>query len=140
MTFAGRFLAAFFVGAGVAATGATGAISATVDVGEMAAGLEALTSAGFDDCFEQALAASRTARMAKPAITASFCWRDQDESVVAEIVLLVWFAGLSLIDFLLSDSDFQAVVIVSPPLRLAQSEVRGQERGACWERSWYGAQ
>lgn len=101
--------------------------------GELAAGLDALTSAGFDDCFEHALAASRTARIAKPAIMANFCWRDQDESVVPEIVLVVRFAGVLLVGFLLSDSDFQAVVMVSPPLRLAQSEVVGQDDGQLQE-------
>lgn len=117
MTFAGRFLAAFFADAGAAAAGAAGAISATAGMGELAAGLETPTSAGLDDCFEQALAARSTARIAKPAIMANFCWRDQDESVVPEIVLVVWFANLLLVGFLLSDSDFQAVVIVSPLLR-----------------------
>jgi hypothetical protein len=53
----------------------------------------------------------------KPAIIASFCWRDQDESTVPEIVLLAW-----LLDFL--SPDCQIVVMLSPPLRLAQSERR----------------
>jgi hypothetical protein len=135
VTFAGRFLAAFFMGAGAAtAVGVTGVSSARAGVGELAAGLKTPTSEGLGDCFEQALAASSTARMAKPAIMASFCWRDQDESVVAEIVLLVWFESLLLVGFLLSDSDFQVVVMVSPPLRPAQSKVIGQESGQSCQR------
>jgi hypothetical protein len=87
-------------------------------------GLEAPDSAGFGDCFEHALNPSNRARIAAPAIAAmaSFCWREQDESAVPEIELLlvacfvVWWSP-----------DFQMVVILSPPLRLAQSEVVGQE-------------
>ena len=129
ITFAGRFLAAFFVHAGAVAAGVAGVTSAMAGADELADGLETPTSTCFGDCFEQALAASRTARIAKPAIMASFCWRDQDESVVPEIVLLVWFVGVLLVGFLLSGSDFQAVVTVSPPLRMAQSEVIRQENG-----------
>ncbi len=66
---------------------AVATVAAGIDEGE--AGLETLTSAGFADCFEHALIASSSPRMPKPAIMASFCWRDQDESMVSEIVLLV---------------------------------------------------
>ena len=51
--------------------------------------LETLTSAGFGDCREQALAASSSPRITKLAIIASFCWRDQDVSVAPEIALFV---------------------------------------------------
>jgi hypothetical protein len=89
--------------AGMAATVAAGAGGTTAaGVAEVAAGLETPTSAGFGDCFEHALTASNVARIAKLAIIASFCWRDQDEddSVVPEIVLLVvWLAGSRLADF-----------------------------------------
>ncbi len=46
-------------------------------------------NAGFGDCFEHALTASNSPRIAEPAIIASFCWRNQDESVVPEIMLLL---------------------------------------------------
>jgi hypothetical protein len=48
-------------------------------------------SGGFGDCFEHALIASNSPRIAKPAIIAiaSFCWRDQDGSIVPQIVLLL---------------------------------------------------
>jgi hypothetical protein len=73
------------------------------------------------DCFEHALTANSRPRIAKPAIIASFCWRDQDDSVVPEIVLLIArFALFWLV-------DFPIVAILSPPLRLAQSKVIWQE-------------
>ncbi len=88
-------------------------------VAGVSAGPETPTNAGLDDCFEHALIAINSPRIVKPAIIASFCWRDQDESIVPEIVLVpvAWF-----VDFL--SLDFQMVVILSPPLRLAQSESR----------------
>ncbi len=46
-------------------------------------------NAGFGDCFEHALTASNSPRIAEPAIIASFCWRNQDESVGPEIMLLL---------------------------------------------------
>jgi len=105
------------VGAGEAAAVGVGA-GVAAGAAEIGAGLETPTSAGLGDCFEHALTASNSPRIAKPAIIASFCWRDQDESVVPEIVLLVaWL------------TDFQMVAILSPPLRLAQSEVIWQESG-----------
>jgi hypothetical protein len=55
----------------------------------VAAGPETPTSAGFADCFEQALSPSNIPSITKPAIIASFCWRDQDERVVPVNVLLV---------------------------------------------------
>jgi len=75
-------------------------------------GLETPDSAGFGDCFEHALNVSNSPRIAAPAIVdmASFRWREQDESVVPEIGLLlvacfvVWLSP-----------DFQVVVILSPP-------------------------
>jgi hypothetical protein len=87
-------------------------------------GLETPDSAGFGDCFEHAVIARNSPRIAAPVIVAiaSFCWREQDENVVPEIELLfvacfvVWWSP-----------DFQMVVILSPRLRLAQSEVIGQE-------------
>jgi hypothetical protein len=126
VTFAGRFFGVFLTGAGNAA--AAGVLTASADapgVAELDAGLETPTIAGFGPCFEHALTTSNSPTIAKPAVVAiaSFCWRDQDESIVPEIVLLVaWLLGfLSL--------DFQVVVILSPPLRLAQSEVIWQESG-----------
>jgi hypothetical protein len=112
------------VGAGkAAAVGVATGADATADTGEFDAALETLTSAGFGDCFEHALTASNSPRIAKAAIIANFCWRDQDASVVPEIVFLVaWF-----VDFW--SPDFQVVVIFSPLLRLAQSEVIWQDSG-----------
>jgi hypothetical protein len=122
VTFDGRFLGVFFAGAGEAAAVAvvtgTGAVAPSA---ELDAGLETPTSAGFGPCFEHALTASNSPRIAKPAIIASFCWRDQDKSIVPETVLL----GSWLLGFL--SPDFQVVVILSPPLRLAQSKVMWQE-------------
>src|ERR1700681_2262528 len=124
MTFAGRFLGVFFTRAGnAAAVGVVAAVTAAAGVAGPGAGLETPTSAGFGSCFEQALTTSNSPRIAKPAIMASFCWRDQDESIVPEIVLL----GAWLLGFL--SPDFQVVVILSPPLRLAQSKVISQESG-----------
>jgi hypothetical protein len=117
VTFAGRFFGVFFTGAGnAAAVGVVAAVTAIAGVAELDAGLETPTSAGFGPCFEHALTASNSPRIAKLAIMASFCWRDQDESIVPEIVLL----GALLLGFL---------VILSPPLRLAQSEVISQQSG-----------
>jgi hypothetical protein len=56
-------------------------------VAEFANGLDTPTSAGFGDSFEQALTTTSTPRITKHAIIASFCWRDQDESMPPEIVL-----------------------------------------------------
>jgi hypothetical protein len=127
VTFAGRFFGVFFAGK-AAAVGLAAGVAAAAGVGEVDAGLEMPASAGFGDCFEHALTASNTPRIAKPAIIASFCWRDHGESVVPEIMLLVaWLADSWLADFWLV--DFQVVVILSPPLRLAQSEVIWQESG-----------
>ena len=88
VTFAGRFRA-FFLGAGVASEVVAAGARVAAGVSEAEAGLDTLTSAGFGDCFEHALIASSNPRMPKPAIMASFCWRDQDESMVSEIVLFV---------------------------------------------------
>jgi hypothetical protein len=96
------------------------AVTAIAGVAELGAGPGTPTSAGFGPCFEHALTASNSPRIAKLAIIASFCWRDQDESIVPEIVLL----GSWLLGFL--SPDFQVVVILSPPLRLAQSKVMWQ--------------
>src|SRR5580698_6652983 len=103
------------------------AVGAVVGVADVAAGLEAPTISDFEACFEQALTTSSNPRIAYPAIVAiaNFCCRDQDESVVPENALLVaWLADF--LSFVLR-SDFQIVDILSPPLRLAQSEVRWQE-------------
>jgi len=124
VTFAGRFFGVFFVGAGeVTAVGEVASVAAGAGVAELDAGLETPTSAGFGPCFEHALTASNSPRIARLAIIASFCWRDQDESIAPEIVLL----GSWLLGFL--SPDFQVVVILSPPLRLAQSKVIWQENG-----------
>jgi hypothetical protein len=124
-------LGVFFADAGdAAAVGVIAGASAGAGVAEIGAGLETATSAGFGDCFEHALTASNSPRIAKPAIVAiaSFCWRDQDEGVVPEMVLLVaWLAKVWFVDFL--SPDFQVVVILSPPLRLAQSQVIWQPSG-----------
>ena|ERR1700675_351756 len=120
--FAGRFLGVLLTGAGeAAAVGVVAAVTAIAGVAELGAGLETPTSAGFGPRFEHALTASKSPRIAKLAMMASFCWRDQDESIVPEIVLL----GPLLLGFL--SPDFQVVVILSPPLRLAQSKVIWQE-------------
>ncbi len=109
----------FFVGAGeAAAVGVVAAVTAAAGVAELGAGLETPTSAGFGPCLEHALTTSNSPRIAKAAIMASFCWRDQDESIVPEIVLLL---GAGLLGSL--SPDFQVVVILSPPQRLAQSKV-----------------
>jgi hypothetical protein len=49
-------------------------------------GLKTPISAGFGDCLEHAVAASNAPRIAKLAIIASFCWRDQDVSAAPYIV------------------------------------------------------
>ena len=132
MTFAGRFFGVCFAGAGkAAAIGAVAGVAAAASVADVDAALDAPATAGFDDCFEHALIASNSPRIAKPAIVAiaSFCWRDQDDNVVTEIALLL---GAGFVDFWLADiwlADFEMVAILSPPLRLAQSEVIGQESG-----------
>jgi hypothetical protein len=114
-------LGVFFTRAGTAAAvGVAAAVTAIAGVAELGAGLGTPTSAGFGPCFEHALTASNSPRIAQLAIIASFCWRDQDESIVPEIVLL----GSWLLGFL--SPDFQVVVILSPPLRLAQSKVMWQ--------------
>jgi len=124
VTFAARFFGVFFAGAGnAAAVGAAAGVVVTAGVAGVNAGLDTAARAGFEDCFEHALKASSSPRIAKPAIIAIFCWRDQDDSIVPETVLLVAL----LLDFL--SPDFQVDVIVSPPLRLAQSEVIGQGSG-----------
>jgi hypothetical protein len=88
--FAGRFLGVFFTRAGNAAVvGAVTGTAAAAGAAELEAGLETPIRAGFGDCFEHALTPSNSPRIAKLAIIASFCWRDQDESIVPEIVLLV---------------------------------------------------
>jgi hypothetical protein len=92
VTFAGRFLCTFFTGAAGNSASASAAVSGTVAVAAgvvVAAGLDTATSADFDDCLEHALTTSKSPRSAKLANMASFCWRDQDESIVPEIVLLV---------------------------------------------------
>jgi hypothetical protein len=100
----------------VAAIGGAGRVGA-------GAGLETLTSAGLADCFEHAHTTRDKPSIAKPAIMASFCCCDQDESVVPEIVLFVdWLLGFF-------SPDFQVVVIVSPPLRLAQLYLLSQASG-----------
>jgi hypothetical protein len=65
---------------------ATGAVAA---VAGLAAGLEMPASGGFGDCFEHALIATNSPRIVKPEIIASFCWRDQDDSIVPQVVLLL---------------------------------------------------
>ncbi len=101
---------------------ATGAVAA---VAGLAAGLEMPASGGFGDCFEHALIAINSPRIVKLASVASFCWRDQDDSIVPVIVLLL---GAGFVDFLsVSLSlDFHIVVILSPPLRLGAV---GKEKG-----------
>jgi len=92
VTFAGRFLSVFLAGGGkAAAVEAIAGVAAAAGVADIGAGLETPTSAGFGDCFEHALTASNSPRIPKPAIVAiaGFFWRDQDESVVPEMVLLV---------------------------------------------------
>jgi len=71
-----------------AAAGAVAGV-AVVGAGKVGTGLETLTSAVFEDCFEHALRASKKPRIANAASMASFCWRDQDESIVPEIVFSV---------------------------------------------------
>jgi hypothetical protein len=117
-------LGVFFTVVGdTAVVGAVTGTAAAAGVAELDAGLETPTSAGFGLCFEHALTTSNSPRIAKPAIIASFCWRDQDESIVPEIVLLLVALLVALL------ADFQMVAVLSPPLRLAQSEVISQESG-----------
>jgi hypothetical protein len=66
-----------------------GATDGAAAVAGLVVGLETPTSGGFGDCFEHALIATNSPRIVKPAIIASFCWRDQEESIVPEIVLLL---------------------------------------------------
>ena len=88
MTFAGRFFGVFFAGAGnTAAVGVVAGVAVTASVAEVDARLDTPARAGFGDSFVHALTASNSPRIAKPAIRASFCWRDQGESVVTEIAL-----------------------------------------------------
>jgi hypothetical protein len=88
VTFAGRFFGVFLAGE-VETTPAAGVELAAIcaaDVPRAGTGLETPTSADFEDCFEHALIASISPRITKLVIIASFCWSDQDESVVPEIV------------------------------------------------------
>ena len=106
MTFAGRFLGVVFTCAGNAATVAvvTGT-AAAAGLAELDPKLETPTSAGFGPCFEHALTTSNSPRIARPSIIASSCWRDQDESIVPETVLLgAWLLGLL-------PPDFEVVVV-----------------------------
>jgi len=68
--------------------------------------VDTATSVDFALCLEQALTARTIPRIAKPAIIAIFCWRDQDESKVPVKELLVFVAFVV---------DFQIVDILSPP-------------------------
>jgi hypothetical protein len=128
MTFAGRFLCVFFLGAAAVVEALSG-VAAAIGSIELSTSLESLPgllpdtamSAGFEDCLEQALNTSKSPRIAKPANKAAFCWRDQAARIVPENVLLVpslaefWF-----VDFWFVDTwfvDFQIVAILSPPLR-----------------------
>jgi len=65
--------------------------------------------------------------MAKPAIIASFCWRDQDESVVPEIVLLVaWLVEFWLVDFWLADFQIVAIFVTSSAAGAVGSDMAGE--------------
>jgi len=61
---------------------------------------------------------STTARMAKPASMANFCWRDHDESSVAVNVLLFDLGA-----------DFETADILSPPC--ARRSCNGGKQGGC---------
>jgi hypothetical protein len=81
-------------------------------------GSDTPTSADLEDCFEQALTASKRPRMTNPAIIAIFCWRDQDESIEPEkmferVLLLFRFV------------EFQRVAMSHLPLRGAVAQGRG---------------
>ena len=80
---------------------------------EAGAGFVTPTRAGFCDCFEHALNISKSTSITMVAIIAIFCWRDQDESVVPENVLLV-FALVA---------DFQ-IVAISHLLRVQSQKGR----------------
>src|SRR5713101_6304827 len=123
--FAGRLLGVFLTGEGEAA--AVGVvIVVAAGVVELDAGLETPTSAGFGPCFEHALTASNSPRIAKPAIIASFSWRDQDESVVPEIVLLVaWLVDLWLVDFWSVDFQIVAIFVTSSAAGAVGSDMAG---------------
>src|ERR1700722_5570109 len=88
-------------------------------------------SAGFADSLEHALKASSNPRIANPPIIATFCCLDQEESISADLV--PWFGWVldfsPNLDFGSLSFDFQVVVMLSPPLRLAQSELGWQECG-----------
>jgi hypothetical protein len=88
VTFAGRFLGLFLAAATGTAVFACAVVTALAGVAELDAGLEMPTGAGFEDCSEHALIASKTPSIATHAIIANFCWRDQDEKSVPKIV---WF-------------------------------------------------
>jgi len=96
---------------------------AAVGVAKLDPGLETPTSAGFGDCFEHALPASNSPRIAKPAIIASFCWRDQDESVVPEIELLLvaWLLDLWVVDF-----QIVAISVTSSAAGAVGSDMAGE--------------
>jgi hypothetical protein len=143
VTFAGRFFVfgVFFVDAGeAAAVGVVTGVVAAAAVAELDAGLETLTSAGLGDCFEHALTTSNSPRIAKPAIIASFCWRDQDESVVPEIVLLVaWLVDLWLVDFWSVDFQIVAIFVTSSAAGAVGSDMareRPTRRLLMWRDLW----
>jgi hypothetical protein len=114
------------VGAGGVALVSAIVADAVIAGADVAVGLETPTSAGFEDCFEHALTARSSPRIAKPAIVASFCWRDQAESIVPVNVSFVLKLLPELLDFWLV--NFQMVAILSPLLRLAQSELIRQDK------------
>jgi hypothetical protein len=86
-------LCVFFFATGAAGVVAVGGVAAAVEV--CVSGLEMPTSAGLGDCLEHALSAIKIPRIANPAIIAIFCWRDQDESVAPELLLLVLWGNFS---------------------------------------------
>ena len=85
----GHLFCAFFFTIGVAVAGLVDGAGSGAAAVVWVSGLERPTSAGFGDCFEHALSAIRIPSNTKPAIIAIFCWRDQDESVAPEWLLLV---------------------------------------------------
>ncbi len=75
--------------AAVEVRGDTGT-GARAGVAESAAGPDTATRTGFADCVEHAMNAINSPSIANAEIVASFCWRDQDESMFPE---MLWFVG-----------------------------------------------
>jgi len=83
-------LCVFFFATGVAGSGVAVGVGAAAAVEVCVSGLEMPTRAVLGAAFEHALSAIKNPRITNPAIIAIFCWRDQDESVAPELLLVLW--------------------------------------------------